>query len=239
MKIVAVSGGFDPVHVGHIRLFKEAKKLGDKLTVILNNDNWLKKKKGRVFMPQEERKEIIEALGCVDDVIITAHGKNSEDMSVCGELKEIKPDIFANGGDRKEDNIPEVELCKQLDIEMAWNVGSEKIRSSSELLKKYWRERIVDSKKEPWPEGKFSMKKPWGKMWRLIKTKKFWLKIIAVRGCTSLQSHTERTEWYLGIYKVPRNKKHRLTKGIYIEAVSGNNPREEDIIRYEDDYGRV
>ena len=64
--IVAVSGGFDPVHIGHVRMFKEAKALGDRLVVILNNDNWLIKKKGFVFMPQEERKEIIEAIKCVD-----------------------------------------------------------------------------------------------------------------------------------------------------------------------------
>jgi len=230
MKIVAVSGGFDPIHVGHIRLFREAKKLGDKLTVIINNDNWLEKKKGRVFMPQEERKEIIEALECVDGVIITAHGKNPKDMSVCEELKEIRPDIFANGGDRKEDNVPEVELCKQLGIEMAWNVGGGKIRSSSELFKKYGKENKVDLG--------FFMKRPWGKMWRLIKTKKFWLKLIFVRSRTSLQSHAERTEWHAGIYKIPENEKHRLLKGFYVELAFGNLS-EKDVIRHEDDYGRV
>jgi D-beta-D-heptose 7-phosphate kinase/D-beta-D-heptose 1-phosphate adenosyltransferase len=232
MKIVAVSGGFDPIHIGHIRLFKEAKKLGDKLTVILNNDNWLEKKKGRVFMPQEERKEIIEALECVDDVIITAHGKNPEDMSVCRELKEILPDIFANGGDRKKDNVPEVELCKQLGIEMAWNVGGEKIRSSSELIKKY------EYKKNSKPFLGILMKKPWGWMLRLVKIKKFWLKLIFVRERTSLQSHKERTEWHIGIYKIPKNERHRLLKGFYIEFAFGD-PKEEDIVRYEDDYGRV
>jgi D-beta-D-heptose 7-phosphate kinase/D-beta-D-heptose 1-phosphate adenosyltransferase len=232
MKIVAVSGGFDPIHIGHIRLFKEAKKLVDKLTVILNNDNWLEKKKGRVFMPQEERKEIIEALECVDDVIITAHGKNPEDMSVCRELKEILPDIFANGGDRKKDNVPEVELCKQLGIEMAWNVGGEKIRSSSELIKKY------EYKKNSKPFLGILMKKPWGWMLRLVKIKKFWLKLIFVRERTSLQSHKERTEWHIGIYKIPKNERHRLLKGFYIEFAFGD-PKEEDIVRYEDDYGRV
>ena len=136
-KIVAVSGGFDPMHIGHIRLFKAAKKLGEKLTVILNNDNWLGKKKGSVLMPEKERKEIIEALRCVDEVVLTGHKENPEDMSICAELKKIKPDIFANGGDRKKNNVPEVEICKKLGIKMAWNVGGEKIRSSSELLKKY------------------------------------------------------------------------------------------------------
>jgi len=136
-KIVAVSGGFDPVHIGHIHLFKAAKKLGEKLIVILNNDNWLGKKKGSVLMPEKERKEIIEAFRCVDEVVLTDHKENPKDMSVCAELKKIKPDIFANGGDRKKNNVPEVEICKKLGIKMAWNVGGEKIRSSSELLKKY------------------------------------------------------------------------------------------------------
>ena len=68
-----MSGGFDPIHVGHVRMFQEAKKLGDELVVILNNDNWLKKKKGYAFMPEEERKEVIEGLRPVDRVIISGH----------------------------------------------------------------------------------------------------------------------------------------------------------------------
>ena len=86
--VVAVSGGFDPLHIGHIRLLKVAKKFGDKLIVILNNDNWLRKKKGFVFMPQKERKELIEALTSVDKVILTSHPKNPTDMSVCKDLKK-------------------------------------------------------------------------------------------------------------------------------------------------------
>src|SRR3989344_4310356 len=69
--VVAVSGGFDPVHVGHVRLFQEAKKLGDELVVILNNDHWLRSKKGFVFMPERERKELLEAIGCVNKKIGT------------------------------------------------------------------------------------------------------------------------------------------------------------------------
>jgi len=96
--VVAVSGGFDPVHIGHMRMFNEAKKLGDKLVVIVNNDNWLIKKKGYVFVPQRERKEIIEAFGAVDEVILTDHEKNPADMSVASALRKLKPHIFANGG---------------------------------------------------------------------------------------------------------------------------------------------
>ena len=134
-KIVAVSGGFDPVHIGHVRMFKEAKKLGDWLVVILNNDHWLKKKKGFVFMPQHERKELIEALEVVDQVVLTGHAAGATDMSVVRELKKIKPHIFANGGDRVHDNIPEVAVCTAIGCEMVFNVGSGgKVQSSSWLL---------------------------------------------------------------------------------------------------------
>lgn len=137
--VVAVSGGFDPIHIGHVRMFKEAKKLGDKLVVILNNDNWLIKKKDFVFMPQKERKEIIKALGCVDRVVYTGHSKNSRDMSVARELKLLKPDIFANGGDRKiGTHAPkESEACKAIGCKEIFNVGrGGKIQSSSWLVAK-------------------------------------------------------------------------------------------------------
>jgi cytidyltransferase-like protein len=139
MKTVAISGGFDPIHIGHIEMMKEAKALGDKLVVIVNNDSWLKTKKDFVFMDEKERAEIIKAIRYVDDVIITSHPENTTDMSVCNELETLRPDIFANGGDRKPDGdpVPEVELCKRLNIEMVYNIGkSGKIQSSSALVKK-------------------------------------------------------------------------------------------------------
>jgi len=136
--VVAVSGGFDPLHVGHIDYFNDAKKLGDKLVVILNNDNWLKLKKGHIFMPEQERKEIIEALRLVDRVALTKHKPNTKDISVCRVLEELKPDIFANGGDRVRDNIPEVATCKKIGCRMVFNVGRRgKIQSSSWLVGKY------------------------------------------------------------------------------------------------------
>lgn len=138
MTIVAVSGGFDPIHVGHINLLKEAKKLGDKVVVILNNDNWLRFKKGFVFMPERQRAEILKAVRYVDEVVITGHEANTIDISISKELESLKPDIFANGGDRKPDGdpVPEVELCERLGIKMVYNVGGGKIQSSSELAKK-------------------------------------------------------------------------------------------------------
>ncbi len=135
--VVAVSGGFDPVHIGHVRMFNEAKKLGDKLVVILNNDNWLRLKKGFSFMSEAERKEIIESFRAVDEVLVTFHEQGTTDLSVCRELEFLKPDIFANGGDRKADNIPEYELCNRLGIQMVFNIGAGgKVQSSSELVKK-------------------------------------------------------------------------------------------------------
>lgn len=133
-KVVTVSGGFDPIHLGHLRMFKEAKKLGDKLVVILNSDDWLRRKKGGYFMSANERAEIIKEFRCVDEVYI----HKSIKPDVCGALEKIKPDIFANGGDRKnEADIPEAELCKKLGIEMIFNIGGRKIRSSSDMLKLY------------------------------------------------------------------------------------------------------
>ena len=134
MKVVAVSGGFDPIHVGHVRMFFAAKALGDKLVIILNNDNWIRKKKGKAFMPEEERKEIIEALKPVDEVILTRHEPDNPYPSICHILEELRPDIFANGGDRKAGNIPEYAFCEQLGIEMIFSVGGGKVQSSSWLI---------------------------------------------------------------------------------------------------------
>jgi len=145
-KVVMVSGGFDPIHIGHIRYIQEAKKLGDFLIVVLNNDNWLRKKKGKEFMKEEDRKEIIEAIRGVDKVVVSTHKKNPQDMSVCAELIKIKPHIFAKGGDRDEKDAqdPKSSLYKEnqihekLGIKIVYNVGyGGKVRSSSKLVKNY------------------------------------------------------------------------------------------------------
>lgn len=150
---VAVSGGFDPVHIGHVRLFQHARVLGDELVVILNNDNWLKKKKGYTFMSEKERKEIIEALAGVDRVVLTKHPRNPKDMSVSRELRELKPNIFANGGDRNRVDAAnpmsplhkDINTCKEFGIKMVYNVGhGGKVQSSSWLIAKY--ERLAKKK---------------------------------------------------------------------------------------------
>ena len=129
-KLIAISGGFDPVHIGHLRMFKDASKYG-KVVVIANSDDWLMRKKNHVFMPFEERKEIIEAFECVYKVEYV----DDSDGTVCEALARIKPAFFANGGDRKSDNVPEVVLCDNLGIKLLWNIGGDKIQSSSDLIK--------------------------------------------------------------------------------------------------------
>ena len=132
------------MHIGHMRMFNDARKHGSKLIVILNNDHWLVGKKGFAFMPQRERKELLLATGVVDEVVITKHKRNDPDRSVCRELRRLLPDIFANGGDRKPsgDPIPEVELCKRLGIKVVYNVGhGGKVQSSSELVKRVAKKR--------------------------------------------------------------------------------------------------
>lgn len=135
-KVVMVSGGFDPVHIGHVRLFNEAKKLGDELVVVINNDHWLRLKKGYVFMPEHERKEIIEAFEAVDRVVLSSHKKDTKDISIINDLKIIRPHVFAKGGDRNMGNIPEVDICKEIGCEIVCDVGfGGKVQSSSGLVK--------------------------------------------------------------------------------------------------------
>ena len=132
MTTVCVSGYFTVLHKGHIKLFEEAKKLGDKLIVIVNNNNQQINKKGRLIHSSEDIKYIIENLSMVDEVVISI----DKDGSQCETLKMIKPDIFANGGDKNQGNVPETPVCKEFNIKMVDNVGGEKINSSSDILKK-------------------------------------------------------------------------------------------------------
>jgi D-beta-D-heptose 7-phosphate kinase/D-beta-D-heptose 1-phosphate adenosyltransferase len=98
--------------------------------VVANSDDWLFRKKGYIFMPWEERAEIIRAMRGVKDVVKV----DDSDGTVCDAIRRVMPDFFANGGDRKTDNTPEKEVCRELGVEMLWNIGGEKIQSSSELV---------------------------------------------------------------------------------------------------------
>lgn len=126
-KTVAVSGYFDPLHVGHIEYLEKAAELGDRLMVIVNNDYQAKLKKGKSFMHEKDRIRIIRALRCVDE----AHLSVDLNSSVCQSLRAYRPHVFANGGDRQNQEIPEAEVCRELNIEIIDGLG-DKIRSSSD-----------------------------------------------------------------------------------------------------------
>jgi len=139
--IVIVSGGFDPIHVGHIRMFEATKEIypGSYLYAILNSDRFLMEKKGFVFMPSSEREEILREIKSVDFVLHCV----DEDQTVRESIRLIAKMwvgadkiVFANGGDRTKGTVPEEDVCRELGVEMAWNVGGGKIQSSSELVKK-------------------------------------------------------------------------------------------------------
>jgi len=131
MTIVAVSGGFDPLHRGHVRMIEEAATHG-RVHVYLNSDEWLMRKKGFVFMPWGDRAAILMAIKGVEMVIPVI----DTDDTVCETIKAFNPDIFCNGGDRLPDNTPELRICCDLGIRVLFNVGGEKIESSSELVKR-------------------------------------------------------------------------------------------------------
>ena len=125
---IAVSGYFDPIHVGHLEYLKMAKSLGDILIVIVNNNHQCILKKGKFFMDENDRLEIVKAIKYVDEVVLSV----DQDKTVCKSLELIRPNIFANGGDRSTDEVPETSVCKKYKIEMVDGLG-EKIRSSSSL----------------------------------------------------------------------------------------------------------
>ena len=141
MKIVLVTGGFDPLHSGHIEYFKAARELGDKLVVGLNSDDWLTRKKGQSFMPWTERSTIVAALHVVDRVINFDDSDNSAKDAI-RKARSIFPNhdiIFANGGDRTENNIPEMDLLREyLNLQFVFGVGgSDKMNSSSWILQEW------------------------------------------------------------------------------------------------------
>ena len=128
---VMVSGGFDPVHAGHIRMIRSAAKFGD-VIVIANSDAWLWRKKGFVFMEYERRVEILNAIKGV----VLVDSVDDSDGTVCKAIRRLKPTYFANGGDRGRSNTPEQDVCDELGVELLWGIGGEeKLQSSSDLVK--------------------------------------------------------------------------------------------------------
>lgn len=188
-KVIVVSGGFDPIHSGHISYFKSAKSLGDILIVALNSDNWLIDKKGSFFMPYEERELIINNLNMVDDVISFDDDQLGSCCNALKKVKEFYPNdriIFCNGGDRNKNNIPEMQVEG---IEFEFGVGgNDKKNSSSWILKKH----------------KFDgEERVWGEFWNLfqdsadtnVKVKEL---IVKPKKGLSFQRHFHRSEiWFV------------------------------------------
>lgn len=127
--MICVSGGFTVLHVGHVRLIQEALAYGP-VTVILNSDEWCERKYGYVPVPFGQRKEMLLALKGVHSV---SHVDDS-DGTVCEALTRLRPEYFANGGDRHMENTPELKLCLDLKIKPLFNIGGTKMNSSSEIL---------------------------------------------------------------------------------------------------------
>ena len=184
MKIVIVTGGFDPIHSGHIALLKEAKNLGHALAVGLNSDEWLRRKKGHEFMPWSERSAIIENLKMVD-IVFSFDDSDGSAIDAIKRVKEVYPDdeiIFANGGDRTKDNIPEMVFE---DVEFVFGVGGEDKKNSSS-----W---ILDEWKSP------KTARPWGYYKVLHQVgKEVKLKELTVEPGKSLsmQKHKQRAEFW-------------------------------------------
>jgi len=184
MKIVLVTGGFDPLHSGHIEYFKAAKNLGDKLIVGLNSDAWLSRKKGRAFMPCHERVAIIENLRMVDGIILF----NDDDNSAIEAIKNVQQlfpkdqIIFANGGDRTAENIPEAVIP---DVIFKFGVGGENKKNSSSWILEEW--------KAPKTE------RPWGYYRVLHEVSGTKVKELTINPGQSLsmQRHFKRSEYWL------------------------------------------
>jgi cytidyltransferase-like protein len=123
-KTIAISGGFDPIHPGHIAMIEGAMKYGE-VHIIVNSDAWLVRKKGFYFQPFEDRKKILEAY------TPHIHEVDDSDGTVCEALRRIRPSFFGNGGDRTNKNTPELEVCNELGIEPVFELGGGKYASSS------------------------------------------------------------------------------------------------------------
>ena len=188
MKIVIVTGGFDPLHSGHIAYFQAAKALGHRLVVGLNSDDWLVRKKGRPFMPMTERRAIVENLSMVDRVIeFNDSDDSARDAIRLAKLYYPMPAakfIFANGGDRTQDNIPEM---SEPEVEFVFGVGGENKKNSSSWILEDW--------KSPKTE------RPWG-YYRVLHTVNSTVKVKELTvnpGATlSMQRHAHRSElWFV------------------------------------------
>lgn len=185
MKIVVVSGGFDPIHSGHIQYFKSAKEIGDKLIVALNSDKWLENKKGKFFMPFEERLAIVSSINFVDEVIDFEDDNKGSCINALEKIKKEYPNdeiYFANGGDRNNSNIPEMSVDG---IKFLFSIGGDDKKNSSSWILNKWQYYFEERK--------------WGSFFNLFQTKNIKVKelIIDPGKEISFQRHFNRNEIWL------------------------------------------
>jgi cytidyltransferase-like protein len=203
-KVVLVTGGFDPVHSGHISYLNHAQHLGDHLVVGLNSDEWLERKKGRAFMPWQERMIILDNLHMTDDVITF----DDSDGTACDAIRKVKekyPDahiIFANGGDRTADNIPEMIFD---DVEFVFGVGGEDKKNSSSWILTEW--------KAPKTERQWGYYRVLHEDGKEVKVKEL---TVDPGKTLSMQRHNERAEhWFVvegtaSVYTLNKSSDHEL-----------------------------
>ena len=204
MNIIVVSGGFDPIHSGHIEYLKSAKEYGDKLIVALNSDSWLKKKKGKPFMTFNERKSILEAVQYVSEVINFEDDKKGSCINALLKIKKLYPNdkiFFANGGDRNINNIPEMSVSG---IEFLFGVGGNDKKNSSSWMLNNWQYYFEE--------------REWGAFFNLFEAKNIKVKKLIVESGKSMsfQRHLKRNEIWLvseGSCEV-RSSKEKLPKSL-------------------------
>jgi len=185
MKIVVVSGGFDPIHSGHIEYLKSAKEHGDKLIVALNSDIWLERKKGKFFMPFSERCSIVNSISYVDEVMDFADDHMGSCINALEKIKKQYPNeeiYFANGGDRNNKNIPEMSVEG---INFLFSVGGDNKKNSSSWILSKWQYYFEE--------------RDWGSFFNLFQTKNIKVKELIVNPGKeiSFQRHFSRSEIWL------------------------------------------
>ena len=251
-----LSGGFDPVHIGHLAMIKEANKIAEEVVILLNSDKWLERKKGKPFMVESQRAQILEEFKSVSKVIIQNDDNDDSSNNAIISFVRNNPKktiCYCNGGDRShEKKIREADVCKDLDIDLIFGIGGvHKLESSSNLTKNY----LSDIEKRPW--GNFHI---------IAKGNGYQIKEMNInpKNKQSLQKHNHLSEYWQVIeghgqvriedseiklktgdnVYIPIKSLHRLENTgsqnlKIIEIQIGELISEDDIVRIEDDYGRA